>query len=407
MTPHTVRCSTPPYPNLFYTIKIAASQHLLSFLFVLTRSGRKEIKMENKHITSQFDACALAHCQFPDIVTDRDDAFHYNDDPHHFESWYFDVHTDDEYKMAVLVLYRDWIGMFGDLDKPATPGICLNVETPDGDKRDIVRSYPDLKLEADYEQCDFKLGNIAWCKGKYPNWHLHIEEDDVVLDVNLMATMPSWKPGTGTMYYNEKLTEYSSHFVAVPCAIADGTLTVAGKTKEFKNGHGYHDHNFGNVVPMSTYYRWHWGRAEVDDFILNFSHVIAPKEYDFQVLPQLLLSKGDQILLSTGTFTDTYTDTDNISVSSITRTPYPNVIKIEVPYNNDHVKIVISNQTELADNDLIPNVPLPSEMRKPGYIRLMCDVEISIPLLEGIKVVKGKMIHELGDLREPSVVELK
>jgi len=60
-------------PQIYSTIKNAASQHLLSFLFVLTRSGRMVIKMTVEHSYSPFGHKIDKVGITPDVVIQQTD----------------------------------------------------------------------------------------------------------------------------------------------------------------------------------------------------------------------------------------------------------------------------------------------------------------------------------------------
>ncbi|WP_202814449.1 hypothetical protein, partial [Falsirhodobacter sp. alg1] len=94
-------------------------------------------------------------------VTDRDDGYHNDGNPRHYEWWYFDLFTQAGLKAAVILMDRPLI-MLDNPDLP--PMMMLNVELPDGTNRDFQVPFPGVDFIASEEHCDVKLGN-NWCKG--------------------------------------------------------------------------------------------------------------------------------------------------------------------------------------------------------------------------------------------------
>lgn len=64
-----------------------------------------------------------------EVVTDRDDGYHNDGNPRHYEWWYFDLFTQSGLKAAVILMDRPSI-MLDNPDLP--PMLMLNVELPDG-----------------------------------------------------------------------------------------------------------------------------------------------------------------------------------------------------------------------------------------------------------------------------------
>ncbi|NPV90813.1 MAG: hypothetical protein HPY50_08580 [Firmicutes bacterium] len=344
--------------------------------------------MEVKKVIGPYDPSVIYDLARQEIVTDRDDASHKTDDPDFFEWWYFDVHSDDGCTVVVALKDRDYSKMH----LPPVPQVTLQVVTPGGQNVNIVRDYPGLVLEASTEYCDVKIGENFWARGRYPEYTFHAEEDGVVVEFTMKAILPGWRPGTGCDYFDAEKTKHFDWVVAAPRAEAVGTVTIGGKTMNVK-GVGYHDHNFGNVALAGNIARWHWGRTYTDEYTIIFSYIVMGNQYGRVPLPVFGLGKGGRMLLSSGDLTDRYKGALN-SVP-VTANTYPEEFLLEVPYNNDKVKLRLCNNQLLEERDLAPQLPRPEGMAKPAYIRLGSDLELTVPLAEGAEVVKGKVIHEL------------
>ena len=312
-----------------------------------------------KLVIGNYEAPGLYDQAAQEVVTDRDDGYHNDGNPRHYEWWYFDLFTQSGLKAAVILMDR--------------PLIML----------DFIASE---------EHCDVELGN-NWCKGRYPNWQLHAEHDDVVVDLELVATVESWRAGSGAMYFDEALTVFNAHVVPAPRAVVNGTIQVAGETIAIEDGHGYHDHNWGNAGIEGVLKAWHWGRAECGDFTLNFSYIQHNADYGNKVVCKFMLAKDSEILLSTGEFEDSFVG--EIHVGPQSGNGWPDGFLIEAPYNGDMIRIEISGNHLLSDalnSDQQPD----DETARPGYIRLGGDIRVTVPLAGGVEVATGNIIHEMS-----------
>lgn len=337
-----------------------------------------------------YEAPGLFNQALQEVVTDRDDGHHNDGNPRHYEWWYFDMFTDDGIKVVVSLFSRPPVM----LDNPnIPPTLLVNVELPDGTVRDLMVPLPGEKLIAAEDHCDVKLGK-SWCKGRYPNWQVHAEHDDVVVDFDLVATMESWRAGSGAMYFNEDLTMLNAHVVPAPRAKVNGSVQVAGKTTTFENGHGYHDHNYGNVG-LTVLEAWHWGRAECGDFSLNFSYIKHNADYGNKIVCKFMMAKGHDILLSSGDFEDSFVG--EIHVAPQSGNGWPDGFLIEAPYNGDMIRIEISGNHLLSDQLNHPEPPT-DETAQPGYVRLAGDIKMTVPLKNGTEVATGTIIHEMAFL---------
>lgn len=87
-----------------------------------------------KLVIGNYEAPGLYDQAAQEVVTDRDDGYHNDGNPRHYEWWYFDLFTQSGLKAAVILMDRPLI-MLDNPDLP--PMLMLNVELPDGTNRDF------------------------------------------------------------------------------------------------------------------------------------------------------------------------------------------------------------------------------------------------------------------------------
>ena len=66
----------------------------------------------------------------------------------------------------------------------------------------------------------------------------------------------------------------TGYVVPVMSGSLDGTLAVGGETVSFRNGAGYHDHNWGFWEGVS----WQWGQVQQGDLSFLYGRVFPPRE---------------------------------------------------------------------------------------------------------------------------------
>ncbi len=345
--------------------------------------------MAVQKIISPFDPRVLVDQRRQETLTDRDDGSYHVDEPDFFEWWYFDMHTEDGYTAVVAFRNRDYSKMH----EPPVPQFTLLAVAPNGESRTIIKDCPGLKYEASKERCDVRIGPRVWAKGSGQEYHIHAEEGDAVVDLEFTGTVPGWRPGTGYYYYREDRSKYFGWLVPLPRAVVKGTIRIGDHVAKITNGLGYHDHNFGNTPIAGNIVFWHWGRPQTEEFSVVYCSAILSDLYGREVCPNVMVAKGNEIILSTGK--EKRTETGPYQISPITKNKYASEYLIEVPYNGSAVTMRYYNNRLLEERDYLPQIERPAHLSKPCYLRLEADMELTVPLAEGTKVVKGKSIHEL------------
>lgn len=202
-----------------------------------------------------------------------------------YEWWYSDAHFDDG-SSAVITFYTKSM-MASNL--PLSPQITVNFLGVDGTTIRKVLHFEPGEFEASKEKTDVSIGKNHF-RGDLDQYDIHVEFEDVVLDLHLTRTTPSWRLGNGYSYYGDQDEKHMAWFSAVPAATATLALAVGDKTRTFE-GRGYHDHNWGNVPELQILHHWYWGRAYVGPFAVISYDMTAAEPYGYQHLPMFMLTK--------------------------------------------------------------------------------------------------------------------
>jgi predicted secreted hydrolase len=205
-----------------------------------------------------------------------------------YEWWYFDFSLDDGSTLVVVFLTKN----FTRPDAPLSPVVTFSLDGPDGTtvSRAVTARAADFSAATD--RCDVRIGACT-VSGDLASYAVHYEDAEIVADLRLARTVPSWRPGTGHAFFDE--TRYFAWLPSVPRGTVEGTLAVGGAVRRV-TGVGYHDHNWGNAALPGLVHHWYWGRARIGDYTVIASFITATDRYGGAALPVFMLARGDAIV---------------------------------------------------------------------------------------------------------------
>ena len=329
------------------------------------------------------------------VVTAQDNALHPADDKRAFEHWYFDAHLDSGHTIIGFLTKR----------RPEQPAACdpsveILVYYPDGTRRQINASYPKSQGSFSTEQSDVRIGP-NWCRSDYPadrlpTHHVHLQEEDLVLDLEFANEVPSWIPGSSRTTYGGD--QFFAWCVAAPRARVTGTITIGDETIEAA-GTGYHDHNWGVGDMKRIIDRWHWGRLYTPDYTMLFATVLTQKRWDNHLSTAVMIARHDKVLLSSGEFTLSEGPMPYDDVAHRTR---PEWIQLTSPGEFD---LRLDVQRISHAHDLLDDVPVARSrfvkpivhalVGRPGYFRFDSAYDLRISLDGVDEQLKGRTLHEM------------
>jgi hypothetical protein len=243
----------------------------------------------------------------PDRVTVWEDGARTDGRSGTYEWWYFDAHLDDGAKLVVIFMTKDLSAP----KKPLSPMIRLNLDLPDGTSRNYIRDFPKEAFSARREQADVTIDGNTF-KGDLSHYEIHVQLDDIRVDLTLDSEIRPWRPHTGYMVFGEQRELEFSWLPAVPQGAVHGSYEVGGQRTEV-SGVGYHDHNWGNVGMMSIIHDWYWARGQAGPYSVIASYITAHEKYDYTPIPIFMLAKDGKIVADNAAFvrfqtSDTYID---------------------------------------------------------------------------------------------------
>lgn len=332
-------------------------------------------------------------------VLPEHNALHDRPDRTAFEHWYFDAHLDNGYTVVGFLVKRR------PEDPPfARPWVEIIVYRPDGTRRQIAQRYPARAAHFSTEEVDVAIGPnwaVVDFSGDLPSYRVHLEEEDVVLDLTFANEVPPWMPGRGETHFGDGGA--FGWCVGAPRAAVSGRVQI-GSQDWTVTGRGYADHNWGVGDMRTVIDRWHWGRLYTEEYTFLYAIVGTQERYGGLQIKPAMLAKGDEILLSTGEvdFAEGPTEFDEAAGRT-----YPTTLSLESP---GRFALELRVQRVLHAQSLLEDIPIVGSrflrpvtdrlIGRPGYFRFQSDFTLSVIGDDGATdTVTGTTLHELVALR--------
>jgi predicted secreted hydrolase len=356
-------------------------------------SGELKVTPELRKKFAEENAAALARMGLkPDVVEIWEDGYRTADEADAFEWWYFDAQFDDGSTAVITFSTKPHTKPKG----PLSPVVLIIYRSPDGQRMTYGPKFAANELVASTERCDVRIGP-NWVKGDLATCELHVEAEDLAMDLVLRRQGPSWRPGAAVSYFNAAKTKYLAWVVPIPYGIVEGIITHGGNPIPVK-GTVYHDHNWGNAVMGRMLSHWYWGRAHLGDFSIIFTQMVTLKIFGLGgiKLPVFFLSKGDKILTDDGLPLTLETSGE---VEGPKGQTYPTKLDFRWKAEEGKVELAIRNPKIIEVLDMTEDLPkwqnfLLHLFANPLYYDFDAELELSVDLA-GIRAKEsGRVIFE-------------
>ena len=222
-----------------------------------------------------------------------------------YEWWYFDSKYADGSSL-VIIFYTKPVTSFA---KKFKPFVSLNYVSPNGKEIRTTLESTDYSFSKDC--CDVRIGD-CYMKGDLSHYDIYFKNTDVECKLTLDASVPSWRPDSGHIYFGQK--DFFAWLPSVPEGTVNATLKLKDETLELC-GTGYHDHNWGNKLMILLMNDWYWGRAKIGDYVVVSSYIYANKQDGYKATPIFMLAKNGTILTDDAFKHLTYTERDFVKDS--------------------------------------------------------------------------------------------
>jgi hypothetical protein len=274
-----------------------------------------------------------------------EDGARTDDRPGTYEWWYFDAHLEDGAKLVVVFLDKDLAAA----KKPLEPTIRLNLDLADGRSFEKIVTFDPALWSSATDHADVRIGQNRFTGDLHRYW-IHVDLEDIGLDVTLEGEVPAWRPETGSMRFGP---EQKLEFAWLP-SVPQGKVTARyriGEQWHQAMGTGYHDHNWGNVGLMEIIHDWYWARGQAGPYSVIASYITAHQKYDYASIPIFMLAKdgvliGDDPSMLTFETLGTFTD-------SVTGKPVANVTRYIYGVEDERYVVTFTRHRDLSRNRMI------------------------------------------------------
>ncbi len=217
-----------------------------------------------------------------------------------YEWWYFDSKYPDGSSLVIVFFTKPVTSLAGKYE----PYVSLDYIGADG--REIHTEAKSRQYSFSKAGCDVTIGD-CFVKGNLKEYEIVFQNNAAQARLTLQATVPSWRPRSGHLYFNKE--EYFAWLPAVPEGKITGSLCFEGQEIQLE-GTGYHDHNWGNKLMIFLMNDWYWGRAKVGDYVVVSSYIYANRKCECAPTPIFMLAKGGELLCEDAYQYLEYTETD-------------------------------------------------------------------------------------------------
>ncbi len=262
-----------------------------------------------------------------------------------YEWWYFDSKYPDGSSLVIVFFSKPVTSLKGKFE----PYVSLDYIGADG--QEIHTEARSDSFHFSKEGCDVRIGECS-VKGNLKEYDIYFRNPTAQAALHLQATVPSWRPYSGHLFFNE--TEYFSWLPSVPEGKITGTLRSAGREWRL-DGTGYHDHNWGNKLMIFLMNDWYWGRAKVGDYVVVSSYIYANKKCGFAPTPIFMLAKDGKILCDDAYRYLEYTETDFVRDSYTGRNVAKTLI-YEYRQPGNHYRITYRKGEEEIDRKIMKDI---------------------------------------------------
>lgn len=266
-----------------------------------------------------------------------------------YEWWYFDSKLEDGSSLVIIFFT-------GPMSAKKTDGFApeCNVELtrPDGTEYKKFLHFAPEQARFARDRCDVTMQD-CWFRGDLHHYDIHFQDEELEVSVTLDGGVPSWRPGTGHIFFGD--TSFFAWLPSVPEGRVQAVLTRGGSTERLA-GTGYHDHNWGNVPMMTLMHHWYWGRARIGEYQVISSYIYGAKKYGYTEFPIFMLAKNGEILADKAEQYLTYTE-EEPCLDERTRKTVHNALIYDYNDGAQHYRVTYKREKDIAGGSMMDKLP--------------------------------------------------
>jgi hypothetical protein len=226
-----------------------------------------------------------------DAIAQHEDGMRTDGGKGTFEWWYFDAHLSDGSSLVITFNTKD----VTDAGHELAPYANVTLDRPDGTHVDAnTPVFVGADFKASTDGCDVHIGPNRFV-GDLHVYDIHVETDEITVDVTITGTVPAWRPKTGHFVFEADDHRYFGWLPSVPQGEVQASITLGGDTVEV-TGVGYHDHNWGNCPMMDVIDHWYWGRGQAGPYTVIACMVYGAERYGLAQFPIFMVAGDGRIV---------------------------------------------------------------------------------------------------------------
>jgi len=327
-----------------------------------------------------------------DEVLPFEDGMRSNNNNNEYEWWYFDTNLSDG---SVVVAYFWKIKNIKDFYY-----IGVNYNKPDGTEYKKIKFFKSKDVSFSTDSCDVQYGDNKFI-GNLKNYSIKINPDDFDgfgFDIKLSSTIPPYRPQDGIISAGD---DFFAWLAAVPNGKVSGSLSYQGKNQEIE-GHGYHDHNWGNVPLQRLFDDWLWFRGSAGGYTVIGYELNTSSNRGGYSIPGIFIGDSTGIIYENYGQNGIFTAKENLITNLYKKNNESLFSKLKILTKDDYnIEIegtdVIEN-LHLFDVVKIPFLKKVMNIRNidPYYTRYKSKVYLKLP---NDSIITGDGVLEIMDLK--------
>lgn len=224
------------------------------------------------------------------IVKPWEDGSRTNQDGNSYQCWYYDAHLNDGSFVVISFNLRDGTK----LQKALTPYISVDIVLPNGKKIGRTIRATQAAFTSSTTNCDVHIGD-SYFTGNLNQYHIHIADSLLQMDIDMERTADSWRPETGIFNFGNN-GNYAGWLVPVPEGSTKVTYTYKGIITT-NTGTCYHDNTWWNKSPRKLFNNWFWAATNAGPYKIITYNITATKKYHYEQQLSYAVFKNGKLLV--------------------------------------------------------------------------------------------------------------